>query len=487
MGINTSTNQISLTNHLFETGDKVKYTSSEVASGLHTGAYFIFKVNDDSIKLGETYSDVVSTTPKIVSIGGTGGVSHTLSLINPQIKVIKNNNLKFDLSDSSLTGYEFKIYHDVDFENEFVSTGSTTTFSVSSSGTNGTAGASLILYSDSDTPVSLAYNVEKSGYISTSDKDVKNFSTIIFENSKYNKEFKVSAGVGETTFKIYLENDPERFLYTPSDCEILEYSTTSKNTKGGINSLNIISSGTEYKRLPSFVGSSSTIAENALVVPSSEKVGNINSIDIITDGFKYYTDNTLRPTSLLPSVLEIKNTNTINSILVENSGESYLTAPSLIIVDKITGEKLNTGFLEPVFDTSISNVNVVVKPVGLPDSGVIIKSIFNTNGFTISQIQSTVGTEFTCTLVTPVLGFSTAPFKVGDEVFVEGIQKNNTEGTGHNSEDYGFNFLTVKSIPAESPFQVKFDVVGLTTNTGIAITESNGLGRLIPKSQYPNI
>ena len=79
--------------------------------------------------------------------------------------------------------------------------------------------------------------------------------------------------------------------------------------------------------------------------------------------------------------------------------------------------------MEPVFDTSISNVNVVVKPVGLPDSGVIIKSIFNTNGFTISQIQSTVGTEFTCTLVTPVLGFSTAPFKVGDEVFVEEYKK----------------------------------------------------------------
>ena len=53
----------------------------------------------------------------------------------------------------------------------------------------------------------------------------------------------------------------------------------------------------------------------------SNTVGNINNIDIITDEFKYYTDNTLRPTALLPSVLEIKNSNSISSILVDNPGE----------------------------------------------------------------------------------------------------------------------------------------------------------------------
>ena len=55
-------------------------------------------------------------------------------------------------------------------------------------------------------------------------------------------------------------------------------------------------------------------------------------------------------------------------------------------------------------------------PKGLPDSGVVIKSVFNTNGFTIDEIESTVGTAITCTLVTPSLGFSTSPFKVGDEI-----------------------------------------------------------------------
>ena len=494
LGISTTTNQISLINHSFNTGDKVRYTSSKVASGLNTGGYFVLKVDGNTIKLGETYSDVISVNPKIVSIAGTGGTSHTLSLINPEIKVTKNNNLTFDLSDSTLGGYEFKIYHDNTFKNEFVSTGDTSSFTVLNSGINGTTGAALTIYSDNNSPISLYYNIEKSGYISTSDKDVKNYSAIIFEDSKYNKEFKVASGVGVTTFDLFLEDNPEKFSYLPSECEILEYSTTSKNAKGGINSLNIISSGSGYKKFPSFVGSSSTIAEDAIITLSSDTVGNISNVDIITDEFKYYTDNTLRPTALLPSVLEVKNSNSIRSIVVEDPGEGYFVAPSLVIVDKVTGEKLDTGFLEAEFSESIVNVNILEDPKGLPDSGVVIKSVFNTNGFTIDEIESTVGTAITCTLVTPSLGFSTSPFKVGDEIYVEGILKSGSDGTGHNSEDYGYRFFKIKAIPDDSgfanpnpsPFKVEFDVVGLTTNTGIAVTLSNGLGKVIPKDQYPS-
>ena len=491
LGISTITNQISLTNHSFKTGDKVKYNSSNVASGLQVGGYFIFKVDDNTIKLGETFNDVVSTNPKIVSIAGTGGQSHTLSLINPEIQVVKNNNLTFDLSDSSLNGYEFKIYHDSDFKNEFVSIGNTSTFNIVKFGTVGSTGAGLTVYFNNNSPILLSYNVEKSGYISTSDKDVKNYSSISFNASNYNREFKILNGVGSTTFNVHLENDPERFSYSPSDCDVLEYSTTSENAKGGINSLNIVSSGSNYKKLPKVVGSSSTISENAIVTISSKEIGNIRDIDVITDEFKYYTDNTLRPTTLLPSIVEVKNSNTIDSVEVESPGLNYFTAPSLIIVDKVTGEKLDTGFLKPVFNTSITGVEIIAKPYGLPDTGVLIKSIFNDNGFTIDKVDSSEGTEFTCTLITPTAGFSTSPFVIGDEVFIEGIEKINSDGTGHNSKDYGHQFFKVVSIPDPlgnpnpNPFKVKFDVVGLSTNTGIAITESNGLGRLIPKNQYP--
>ena len=72
----------------------------------------------------------------------------------------------------------------------------------------------------------------------------------------------------------------------------------------------------------------------------------------------------------------------------------------------------------------------------------------NSNGATIKTVDfdSTSGIV-TCTLVTPILGFSTAPFTVDEEIFVEGIiqytHSSITEGTGFNSDDNGFKFFKV--------------------------------------------
>ena len=64
-------------------------------------------------------------------------------------QVFRDNNLVFDISDSSLVGFDFKIYEDENFKNDFVSTG-TTVKSGSTSGTIGvTPTASLTVnYSD---------------------------------------------------------------------------------------------------------------------------------------------------------------------------------------------------------------------------------------------------------------------------------------------------------------------------------------------------
>ena len=40
----------------------------------------------------------------VVSFASTGGISQSLSLINPRLNPIENNNLVFDLTDSSLVG-----------------------------------------------------------------------------------------------------------------------------------------------------------------------------------------------------------------------------------------------------------------------------------------------------------------------------------------------------------------------------------------------
>ena len=53
-----------------------------------------------------------------------------------------------------------------------------------------------------------------------------------------------------------------------------------------------------------------------------------------------------------------------------------------------------------------------------------IFALNNSNGASIKTVDYNSSTGIvTCTLVTPILGFSTSPFSVGEKIFVEGIQQ----------------------------------------------------------------
>ena len=99
-----------------------------------------------------------------------------------------------------LQGYEFKIFYDSEFKNEFVSTG-TTRFLPSNWCWNSryrnykykqTFDALLTLNYNIDNPEKLYYNVQKSGYISTSDfVDVVNPSSIYYEDSVFDGKYNI--------------------------------------------------------------------------------------------------------------------------------------------------------------------------------------------------------------------------------------------------------------------------------------------------------
>ena len=72
--------------------------------GLSTGTYFIYRLDDNTFQLAETKYDVDNEPPKVVGITtNTGGSSQELSLINPPLSIVKNNDLVFYVSDSSLS------------------------------------------------------------------------------------------------------------------------------------------------------------------------------------------------------------------------------------------------------------------------------------------------------------------------------------------------------------------------------------------------
>ena len=485
-GINTLTNSISVNSHNLKTGDKILYESSgTLPVGLTTENYFVYRIDENTIKLCDTLLDSLNSPPTTVSIGGTGAGNQKISLVNPQIKVIKNNNLVFNLSDSSLLGYDFKLYYDQKFEKEFVSIASTSSLSVIGVGTIGLSSTStLTLNYSNGVPEKLYYNIEKSGYISTSDTDVTNYSEIVFENSLYNGNYNI-VGVGNTTFTISLRQIPENTRYERGDCEILEYSTSSSTEVGGIHKVKLLSGGYSYSSLPLFDGVDSDNGNGAFIVPVSATIGKIKQSRIINEGFEYASDKTLRPTATIPTLAYISASNTIESVDVLNGGQNYTSAPDLICVDTDTGELINSGLLRSnLSGSSIVSVIVENNPKGLPIKPVTIRAINNSNGISIDTIQSSSGVV-TCFLTTPLSGFTSAPFSTGDKIFVEGIQKSGSSGDGFNSSDYGYQFFTITNFQNINPAKLEFSLSGLTTNPGVAKTIQESYATIVNFNNYP--
>ena len=497
-GVTTSTNNFNFTSHNFTTGSKVQYISTSTSDGLvNNESYYVYKVDNNNFKLGETYSDVISNPANIIQINTTGN-NHEFSLINPPIPVFKNNNLVFNVEDSSLFGYELKIYHDKEFKNEFVSVGNTTNFQVIGVGTVGiNTTATVTLNFNENNPSNLFYNIKKSGFISTSDTDVLNYNKIHYVDSKYSGEYKIFdvppvVGASYTSFTISIPEVPERLSYASTETSVLKYSTKSPRARGAINDVKIDFGGVGYDDLPKFVSIASTGGTNGTLLPSSKTINRLDDIRILNPGFEYSSDPTLKPEAFVSPVISIINSNTIESIEVLDGGKNYTTIPDLVIVNPLTGEKDNSGAIiaGSLNGSSIQDVKVIVAPKGLESITHKIFAINNSNGLTVSKLSynQSVGIV-TCTLVTPILGFPVEPFSVNEEIFVEGLQKevyaNEPEGTGFNSEDNGFNFFKITKVTNTNPATIEFDLSSITSNAGFAKTNQNSFGILISKNDYP--
>ena len=490
LAVSTSTNKIAITSHKLNTGDKVYYDADETISGLQTGSYYVYKINSDSIKLSETLINSTSNPPVVVSFASTGGESQNISKINPRIESVKNNNLVFDLSDSSLSGYLFKVFYDQDFDNEFVSTGSTSIFSLESSGTIGSSNATFTINNSSKLPRKLYYSLEKSGLISSSDTNVSNYSEILFADSSYNQTY-VTSNVGLTSFQISLQKSPEKLSYASTECDKLEYTTTSLSASGPVNKIHLLSGGSGYKKLPTLLDVTSTSGENLFVSLNSNDIGSIKDTKIINEGFEYSSDKTLQPESFISPKIELKDSNTIGIATIIAGGSGYVSAPQIVVINNDTREKLDNGLISPILTAnSITELKIVVSPKGISDQSAELFAINNTNGISIKQVQSSNTGIFTCVLTTPLAGFSADVFAVNDDVFVEGIEKFGTNGNGFNSSDYGYKFFTVtkyenKFTSGISNDQVTISIAGLGTNTGIAKTIQDSFGTVISKKNYP--
>ena len=485
--VDIENNLINVASHGFISGDKVYYTSDEVISGFDTGYYYIKVLDSDNFNLCETLYDVSVFPSNNISIASTGGANHELVLVNPELKIVNNNDLVFDVTDTSLQGYNLKFFYDQEFKNEFISVGNTNNFAITGVGTIGISSeATVTLNYDSRNPQSLFYTLEKSGFISTSDIDVRNRSRISYTNSHYTGRYNIfDANLDDTQFKISLTKIPESLNYTASQCDDLSYTTNSPTALGGIARLSLTSGGSGYKKLPVISSFNTTFGTGAKVFTGSNNIGKIENVRIIDPGFEYPSDVTLRPQALVPSTFFIKNSDFVTNISLEFGGRNYTNAPQTVLVNS-SGEKIDNGIINvSINGSSIGSVNILESPKGLDASTHTLKTINNSNGFSVTNVLYSPGAGIvTCTLLTPIVGFSTNIVNVGDRIFVEGIEKYGSTGDGFNSEDHSYEFFTVSDYRNLNPAEVEFNLSNYTSNAGIAVTLPN-FASIIRYEDYP--
>jgi len=505
--VDTIKDTITITDHGYKTGDKIFYScDGDIVSGITTGCYYIHLVDSNKFNLSETYNDTFSSPPRMIDFTA-GGSGHSISLVNPQIPVVKNSQLTFGVSSFNLADYKLKFFYDKEFKNEFVTATDLNTFNISGIGTIGIGtflssplvGAAVSVGFSTAMPAILYYALEKGGYISTADKDVNNYSQILFTDSKYSGDYEVF-DITTETFKYSPRAIPEVLRYEEDQCDNIEYSSKSNTVSGPIKSIKLISEGSSYKKLPKFTSVNSVSGSNANIVALSTSIGRINNLRIVDIGYEYSSDSTLRPEAFISPVVRIDDLDFIEEISVVDTGSDYLSAPDLILYNPESNQVVDSTSLEAISpNQGVAGVDVIAPIKGLDSVTHRVIAINNSNGIGINSM-TVDGTEATCVMETPINGYTVAPFAVDDEIFVEGIQLFgevgigtqassssgiSTDGEGWNSSNHGYQYFKVKSYISSNPDVLKFDLVGLTTNPGIAKTYQSGYANIVNRNKLP--
>ena len=492
ISVDSEKNSIGILSHGFKTGEKVFYNTNLgdlPLSGLATGNYFIYKLDENNINLCQTLIDVRSNPPYTVGITSVGcGITHYLSKISPKIEVFKNNDILFNVSDSSLSGYNLRFYSDSNFYREYISIASTGQSSIIGVGTVGVSSeAKVTLKYTDEIPSNLFYTLEKNNLKVQKDSDVIDSLSVFYVPSNYNGKYQVSPiGLGNTTFRMDLRKIPESLSYISSPEVSIKYTTKSKTAKGGIDKLRLHSGGFNYKNLPFINGYYTESGENAIISPKSDDVGKINSIKIVDPSYNFSIDKTIRPEAFLSPNIIIKDFDTITKVNIKNGGSNYTSPPNLVLIDSQTRGVISNGsFKSNVLNSSIQNVDILENPKGLRSVEHELYAVNNSNGIKINTITYSSGTV-TCELLTPVDGFISPPFSAGDRIFVEGVVGISTfPGSGFNSKDYGYQFFTVKNFVNAIPAVLEYSLVGLTTNPGLPVYNQTSYSIVTNYKNYP--
>lgn len=503
VGVNTLTNSITIENHGFTTGQQVIQTSpSKVLK--NEKDYYVIVIDKDTIKLSDNYYNSIQYDPVVVGLSSQFG--GTLSLVNPPIKLYKNSTVFFDVSDSSLSytnssqtkfpAFNFNFYTNSSFEELFESSKNSNFFNIKRVGTVGiSSNARISLTITDDIPNKLYYRLDPITAFNlpsvkseiSIDSSVSSHNEISIEDSLYNGKYSIVSTSG-TTFTYSLRKKPESNFYDKTQA-IINYQTTSKNTKGSISEVEVVSNGQNYYNLPKFSKISSGIGSGAILDYNSKNIGKIKKIKINDIGFNYPSDFTLKPNLSLPQIAKIELLSSFESIQILSLGNGYNHPPKLVVLDGVTKNIVPEVDLEYSFGDSF--VTILKNTYGINNVEPIIIPTQNSNGVGISSLVY----DLTKNSVTATLsvGFSTAdsfPFAVNDKIMVENVSVGiNSTGRGFNSKNYNYKLFTITAV---SENLGGIGIVTYTMNNVLQPGETPGVynstnssARIIPEKYFP--
>jgi len=502
-GVSTSQNSIEISNHGFETGDKVILDANPAPSGLEDQKiYYVSKLSKDKVRLCNSKYESEKFQPNFVSIEIAR--SGTLLPVNPSLDIIEGNTVVFDLSDSSLSSlnvstlysaFDMNLYRDSNFTDKFDGSLVSNKFEVTKTGRVGIdTTAKLTLSVNEDVPENIFYkftNVNSNFIESVKkeiviDNEVRGFNKINKIDSSYNGEFELS-GATSSAFKYNIEKLAERSSYS-TDAE-LSYVTNSNSAYGGIANIDITYKGANYKEI---VGVSTVVGivtgTGAILEPSSSTIGKVLSTNIENIGFNYPTDFTIRPTTNLPEVLTLESLTSFEEIGISSAGRNYNIAPNLIVLDGLTGKRIDDVDLN--YELGDSKVTIRNNTNGLSNVTPSIIPVSNSNGVAISDISFDISSK------NVTVGFDTgfsdqSPFTIGDKVLIENISVGvGSTGTGYNSVDYDYQLFTLTDVNIPlggSTGVVTFSLSGIIGDNLYAgnFDSLNSAGRIINQNSFP--
>lgn len=488
-------NTISIQNHGLKSNQKVIYRSSSPSLGLiNDQIYYVSFVNNNKISLLDSNKNTINIQSQ--SFGN-------IFPINPDISVEKNKSIVFDLSDDSLSfiknnirysGFILNLYTDENYKNKIESTGASNSFNVKRTGKVGIdLNAKLILSYDEKLPDILYYrldpvkneNVPK--FISESILD-KEFSSarINYSTSKYTNPYNIIK-VSNTSFKFSLDFIPKSNLTSQYKAD---YTTTSKNSSGSVNTVKFDSKGKDFVKIPFIKNIESQNGTDFFGILYSSNIGSVKTLDVDNIKYELLSDPTLIPKGLCPISVKVEPLSSVEKIEVLEFGKDYTQLPDLVLVDGFTKKAVSDISLE--FNPQTLKVDVLQNTNGIYNVTPTIIPINNTNGY---KILSLTYDDFTknATAVLDVVGFSTItafPFEVGSKFLIENLITTNPESDlGYNSENYDYKLYTVVSsdpnIGGQIP-SITFNMQDFSGSTNPGFFDSFFTSaRIVPEKFFP--